>query len=155
MSLQQNGTMWKVGKRCRIVLRPVFQVKLNFKRPNKTLLSTVTVVVIGLDPGSGQNCVGVLGHRKLTQIESNPARSCNRRSRMLVWMREVGDCAAQPASARRSAITYHETFLHVDASICNVQRNHVLRADASMSTKHAETFLFSQHSLWTGLQAQR
>ena len=73
-----------------------------------------------------------------------------RGSRMLVRMREVGDCAEQPASARRSAITYHETFLHVDASICNVQRNHVLRADASMfnvQPSMRKLVLFSQHSL--------
>lgn len=35
----------------------------------------------------------------------------------------VGECAAQPASARRSAIKYNETVLRADASICNVQRN--------------------------------
>jgi len=39
-------------------------------------------------------------------------------------MREVGECAAQPASARRSAIINNENVLRADASICNVQRNH-------------------------------
>ena len=35
----------------------------------------------------------------------------------------VGECAAQPASERRSAIKYNETVLRADASIFNVQRN--------------------------------
>ena len=39
----------------------------------------------------------------------------------------VGECAAQPASARRSAIEYNETvfaFMSADTSMCNVQRQH-------------------------------
>ena len=52
----------------------------------------------------------------------------------------MGECAVQPASARRSAIKYNETgfaVLRADASMCNVQRKHA-ETNAVFSTQSLE-----------------
>ena len=108
----------------------------------------VTVVVIGLDPGSGQICIR---RRKLTQIESNPARSCSPSNSHVgsdAWSRGLR-CTARKRKAQCDYIPWDFfacrcEHLQRSAQPCFACRcEHVQR-----SAKHAETCpVFSTQSL--------